>query len=252
LGKYPAHIAKVLTSIQQFARKAYVHPRRERIQAELIRVLPPFLLLFGFLILGGAIGNLADAAPQGTDSLFAENLQSAGRPDLVVGNGALLAFAVSSTFVITVAASYIFRSNVVVALSIVGLGTALSAALLLPGQPLFKLLPSGGDSATPIGLPAGLTPLVLGIAFAWCLSLLMLALIRDRNPWATGLYIALWIGALALFLPVFSDIFGQTGTAEGKRASELPILLGRLGIQVIRRRRCKMALRSPLLKTAGL
>ena len=103
---------------------------------------------------------MADAAPQGTESLFEENLQSAGRHDLVVGNGALLAFAVSSTFVITVAASYIFRSNVVVALSIVGLGTALCAALLLPGQPLFKLLPSGGDSATPIGLPAGLTPLV--------------------------------------------------------------------------------------------
>jgi len=177
----------------------------------------------------GAIGNLADVAPEGSDSIFAENLQSTGSPDLVVGNGVLLVFAVASTFVVTIAASYIFRSNLMVSLAIVGFGTALCAVLLLPGQPLFKLLPSGGDSASTIGAPDNLTPLVTGLAFAWCLSLLMLALIRDRNPWATGLYIALWIGLLALFLPVFSDLFGQTSTAEGRTNERIAEFIGTPG-----------------------
>ena len=200
-----------------------------RIQSQLIRVLPPFLLFIGFLILIGAIGNLADVAPEGSDSIFAENLQSTGSSDLVVGNGVLLVFAVASTFVVTIAASYIFRSNLMVALAIIGFGTALCAVLLLPGQPLFKLLPSGGDSASNIGVPGNLTPLVIGLAFAWCLSLLMLALIRDRNPWATGLYVALWIGLLALFLPVFSDLFGQTSTAEGRTNERIAEFIGTPG-----------------------
>ena len=187
------------------------------------------MLFVGFLILIGAVGNLADVAPVGSDSIFAENLQSTGSSDLVVGNGVLLVFAVASTFVVTIAASYIFRSNLMVSLAIIGFGTALCAVLLLPGQPLFKLLPSGGDSSSSIGVPESLTPLVTGLAFAWCLSLLMLALIRDRNPWATGLYIALWIGLLALFLPVFSDLFGQTSTAEGRTNERIAEFIGTPG-----------------------
>ena len=187
------------------------------------------MLFVGFLILIGAVGNLADVAPEGSDSIFAENIQSTGSSDLVVGNGVLLVFAVASTFVVTIAASYIFRSNLMVSLAIIGFGTALCAVLLLPGQPLFKLLPSGADSSSSIGVPESLTPLVTGLAFAWCLSLLMLALIRDRNPWATGLYIALWIGLLALFLPVFSDLFGQTSTAEGRTNERIAEFIGTPG-----------------------
>ena len=180
-----------------------MHPRRGRIQAELKRFLPSFLLLLGFMAIGLAIGNLAQAGPEGKDSLFAENLRSDAQLDIILGNGVLLAFAVSSTFAVMLAASYIFRANRIVALAIIVSGSAFCAAFLLPGQPLLRLLPSGGESTVAIGVSGGLTPLALGGVFVWGLSLLMLALIRDRNPWATVVYIILWIAALVLFLTLF-------------------------------------------------